>query len=142
MSALISCSSSARPATPLSTTIHQLAIYNVLWSSTRRESAHVCALSENICAKLTISQADDDDLDALSFTQPQASSSAPPAGSSIQPPSSGSGISGRIDQSNAPKSTTFGGVRMETRYTGEPTLDEPVSKTIVLYSLSAGLMGR
>lgn len=80
------------------------------------------------------SQADDDDLDTLSFTQPQAGSSAPPAGSSIQPPSAGSGISGRIGQSNAPKTTSFGGVRMETRYTGEPTLDEPVSKTIVRYS--------
>lgn len=75
---------------------------------------------------LIFSQADDDELDALSFTQPQAGPSAPPAGSSIQPP-----ISGRIGQSTAPKSTTFGGVRMETRYTGEPTLDEPVSKTIV-----------
>lgn len=79
-------------------------------------------------SKLTDRQADDDELDALSFTQPQAGPSVPPASS--QPP-----ISGRIGQNNAPKSTTFGGVRMETRYTGEPTLDEPVSKTIVRFSL-------
>jgi hypothetical protein len=81
-----------------------------------------------------ISQADDDELDALSFTQPQAGPSVPPPSSS-QPP-----ISGRIGQSNAPKSTTFGGVRMETRYTGEPTLDEPVSKTIVRDDGQRGLM--
>lgn len=87
------------------------------------------------------SQADDEDLDSLSFSHPQAgpsSSSAPPPGSSIQPP--GGGVSGRIGQSSssAPKSTTFGGVRMETRYTGEPTLDEPVSKTIVRSALCHG----
>jgi hypothetical protein len=29
---------------------------------------------------------------------------------------------------------------METRYTGEPTLDEPVSKTIVRYDGQRGLM--
>jgi hypothetical protein len=29
---------------------------------------------------------------------------------------------------------------METRYTGEPTLDEPVSKTIVRYDDQRGLM--
>jgi hypothetical protein len=51
-----------------------------------------------------ISQADDDELDALSFTQPQAGPSVPPSSSSQAP------ISGRIGQSNAPKSTTFGGV--------------------------------
>jgi hypothetical protein len=51
----------------------------------------------------------------------------------MQPPNTG--VSGRIGQTTAPKSSTFHGVKMETRYTGEPTLDEPVSKTIVSASL-------
>lgn len=96
----------------------------------------------------TSSQADDEDLDSLSFGAPAPSQSrlnVPP--SSIPLPHSGaaspapspspggpSGLSGRIGSDNAPKSsstTGWGGVRMETRYTGEPTLDEPVSRTIV-----------
>jgi hypothetical protein len=85
---------------------------------------YVCPHAD-IDKELIYSQADDDELDALSFSHPQASSSTAP------PPVQGQSVSGRIGQSNAPKSTTIGGVRMETRYTGEPTLDEPVSKTIV-----------
>ncbi|WVQ74947.1 hypothetical protein IAR50_004555 [Cryptococcus sp. DSM 104548] len=89
-------------------------------------------------------QADDDDLDALSFSHPNPSGSAPQVGSSSapQPPpplQSGphpSGVSGKIGQSGSggkpgETSTGWGGVRTETRYTGESTLDEPVSETIM-----------
>jgi hypothetical protein len=67
------------------------------------------------------SQADDDDLDALSF--------APEAGPS-QPPKPAPAVSGRIGAPSG-SSTTWGGVRVERRYTGQSTLDEPVSATIV-----------
>ncbi|KAK1927134.1 putative vesicle-mediated transport-related protein [Papiliotrema laurentii] len=87
-----------------------------------------------------IIQADDDDLDALSFSQPQASSSSTrpeAAGPSSAGPSTSSsgnaGVSGRIG-SGGPSSETrtgWGGVRVETRYTGVSTLDEPVSETIM-----------
>ncbi|GFZ49548.1 Protein YIP4 [Saitozyma sp. JCM 24511] len=104
-------------------------------------------------------QADDEDLDSLSFGAPAPSQprlNVPP--SSIPLPHSGaaspapspspggpSGLSGRIGSNNAPKSsstTGWGGVRMETRYTGEPTLDEPVSRTIMrdLNSIYAKLL--
>lgn len=84
------------------------------------------------------SQADDDDLDDLSFGGP-ATASQP-----LKPPkpttgtAGGSGrtspnpLSGRIG--STPSGGTrenWGGVRTETRFTGESTLDEPISKTIV-----------
>lgn len=86
------------------------------------------------------SQADDEDLDSLSFTHPQAS------GSTTQPPplagpssAVNGGVSGKIGSDGLTKPSTsrtgWGGVKMETRYTGASTLDEPVSATIV--SLSA-----
>lgn len=83
------------------------------------------------------SQPDDEELDSLSFSLP---SSSRPSGQPLRSPaangSSSSGIpglSGRIGSTNQPKSTknTTWGVKTETRYTGESTLDEPVSKTIV-----------
>ncbi|KAL7422733.1 hypothetical protein Q5752_002025 [Cryptotrichosporon argae] len=90
-----------------------------------------------------IIQADDDDLDSLSFSHPGASSSAPPPARSHA--AGPSGVSGRIGQDARPASSTttgWGGVKMETRYTGESTLDEPVSKTIMrdLTSIYAKLL--
>ncbi|ODN78730.1 hypothetical protein L202_04296 [Cryptococcus amylolentus CBS 6039] len=88
------------------------------------------------------SQADDDDLDALSFSHPNPSGpSQTGASSTPQPPPlrsspHPSGVSGKIGQSGTggragQTSTGWGGVRTETRFTGESTLDEPVSETIM-----------
>ena len=91
--------------------------------------------------QLTGSQADDDDLDALSFA-PQPVSPAKPASSpSASAPGASSSapqVSGRIGSAPRTSNTTWGGVRLETRYTGESTLDEPVSATIVSYSRRRG----
>lgn len=95
---------------------------------------------------LTLSQPDEDDLEALSFSHPNPSPTPSGPSSSQQQnhpsysagPSNPSGVSGKIGQdgpSSKPRAATstigWGGVRVETRYTGESTLDEPVSKTIV-----------
>jgi hypothetical protein len=40
-------------------------------------------------------------------------------------------VSGRIGSAPRTTETSWGGVRLETRYTGESTLDEPVSTTIM-----------
>ncbi|KAK6910498.1 hypothetical protein I203_104530 [Kwoniella mangroviensis CBS 8507] len=92
-------------------------------------------------------QADDDDLDTLSFSHPNPTANAAGSSSSqAQPqagPSNPSGVSGRIGQSSQPRRETgWGGVKMETRYTGESTLDEPVTKTIMrdLNSIYAKLL--
>lgn len=79
-------------------------------------------------------QADDDDLDALSFAPnvPLPRTPEPYGNNATAGPS---GVSGRIGSSGSGQrnSTTreYGGVKVETRYTGESTLDEPVSATIV-----------
>ncbi|WVR07596.1 hypothetical protein IAU60_004638 [Kwoniella sp. DSM 27419] len=92
-----------------------------------------------------IIQADDDDLDALSFGQPAAGGSTSPL-PTHQPtagPSNPSGVSGRMGQSAQPRQERgWGGVKTETRYTGESTLDEPVSATIMrdLNSIYAKLL--
>lgn len=79
--------------------------------------------------KLTDSQPDDDDLDALSFAPQPVESAAQNAGQSSS--NAPSGVSGRIGSAPRTTNETWGGVRLETRYTGESTLDEPVSATIV-----------
>ncbi|KAK4688803.1 protein YIPF6, partial [Tremellales sp. Uapishka_1] len=83
-------------------------------------------------------QADDEDLDTLSFSHPAAGGSSQPAPRSQNP------LSGRIGSTNTKPTTStgWGGVKMETRYTGEDTLDEPVSKTIMrdLNSIYAKLL--
>lgn len=109
-------------------------------SSTSTSSIHAPA---NV---LTLSQPDEDDLEALSFSRPNPSPTPSGPSSSQQQnqrsyaagPSNPSGVSGKIGQdgpSSKPRAATstigWGGVRVETRYTGESTLDEPVSKTIV-----------
>lgn len=72
-------------------------------------------------------QADDDDLDDLSYGKP-----IPSNPSAQQAPSAGSGLSGRIGSTpGGTRTERWGGMKMETRYTGEDTLDEPVSKTIM-----------
>ncbi|KIR51667.1 terbinafine resistance locus protein [Cryptococcus gattii Ru294] len=91
-------------------------------------------------------QPDEDDLEALSFSHPNPSPTPSGPSSSQQQhqpsyaagPSNPSGVSGKIGQdgpSSKPRAATstigWGGVRVETRYTGESTLDEPVSKTIM-----------
>ncbi|BEI82405.1 hypothetical protein CcaverHIS002_0302730 [Cutaneotrichosporon cavernicola] len=80
-----------------------------------------------------IIQADDEDLDALSF--------APEAGPS-QPLKPAPVVSGRIGSTPSGSSTTWGGVRIERRYAGQSTLDEPVSATIMrdLRSIYAKLL--
>jgi hypothetical protein len=115
-------------------------------------------LSTRYYGKLTSSQADDDDLDALSFgaqfplprtPEPAPASygeldfgygdnaaAGPSSGGLGAAAPAGSGVSGKIGtgpsgSGGGTKSTGWGGVRMETRYTGESTLDEPVSATIV-----------
>lgn len=95
---------------------------------------------------LALSQPDEDDLEALSFSHPNPSPTPSGPSSSQQQhqpsyaagPSNPSGVSGKIGQdgpNSKPRAATstigWGGVRVETRYTGESTLDEPVSKTIV-----------
>ncbi|KAK8854797.1 hypothetical protein IAR55_003536 [Kwoniella newhampshirensis] len=92
-------------------------------------------------------QADDDDLDTLSFSHPGASSSTPiPPSQPAAGPSNPVGVSGRIGQTSqhpqAKTGTGWGGVKVETRYTGESTLDEPVTKTIMrdLNSIHAKLL--
>ncbi|WWC71577.1 uncharacterized protein I206_105535 [Kwoniella pini CBS 10737] len=93
-----------------------------------------------------IIQADDEDLDALSFSHPNPASSSSqnyPSQPSQAGPSNPSGVSGKIGQNAQPKTERgFGGVKMETRYTGESTLDEPVTKTIMrdLNSIYAKLL--
>ncbi|CAK9783510.1 vesicle-mediated transport-related protein [Cutaneotrichosporon oleaginosum] len=71
-----------------------------------------------------IIQADDDDLDALSFA-PEAGPSHP------SQPKPAPAVSGRIGSAPSGSSTTWGGVRVERRFTGNSTLDEPVSATIM-----------
>ncbi|CAD6575543.1 MAG: hypothetical protein TREMPRED_001450 [Tremellales sp. Tagirdzhanova-0007] len=93
-------------------------------------------------SQLTI-QADDDDLDSLSFSK--QTSSVPPRPAPASSSSNPSGVSGRIGSNAQPASTSrtgWGGVKVETRYTGEPTLDEPVTKTIMrdLNSIYAKLL--
>ncbi|ORY35520.1 Yip1 domain-domain-containing protein [Naematelia encephala] len=81
-------------------------------------------------------QADDEDLDSLSFAGPATlpQNSGPPTNA----------LSGRIGSGNTPATsrTGWGGVKVETRYTGDSTLDEPVSKTIMrdLNSIYAKLL--
>lgn len=77
------------------------------------------------------SQADDDDLDDLSFGGPPQTHKPSTSASNAQ--GSQPGLSGRIgqDPNTRTRNEAWGGIRMETRYTGESTLDEPVSKTIV-----------
>ncbi|WVF72807.1 hypothetical protein IAT40_007625 [Kwoniella sp. CBS 6097] len=95
-----------------------------------------------------IIQADDDDLEALSFSHPSASGSStsplpPHSASASAGPSNPSGVSGRIGQSDQPRTERgWGGVKTETRYTGESTLDEPVTATIMrdLNSIYAKLL--
>ncbi|ORX38497.1 Yip1 domain-domain-containing protein [Kockovaella imperatae] len=101
-----------------------------------------------------IIQADDDDLEALSFSHPSAaqassSSAGVAAAGPSTAPGSGSqlngGLSGKIGSGPTPGSTSrtgWGGVTIETRYTGESTLDEPVSATIMrdLRSIYAKLL--
>ncbi|WWC90720.1 uncharacterized protein L201_005657 [Kwoniella dendrophila CBS 6074] len=98
-------------------------------------------------------QADDEDLDTLSFSHPNPAGSSSTSqqqsyqntsSSSQAGPSNPSGVSGRIGQ-NAQQSRTergWGGVKTETRYTGESTLDEPVTATIMrdLNSIYAKLL--
>ncbi|KAI5454563.1 hypothetical protein NCC49_003458 [Naganishia albida] len=81
-------------------------------------------------------QADDDDLDDLSFGGPSQSHKPSPSASNAQ--GSQPGLSGRIgqDPNTRTRNEAWGGIRMETRYTGESTLDEPVSKTIMRDLLS------
>lgn len=101
---------------------------------------HIPAITHNLHPN---SQADEDDLDDLSFGGP-ASASAPlkPQSSSSSKPQNQNPLSGRIGSGSGSGSGSgggrgggtrenWGGVRMETRYTGESTLDEPVSTTIV-----------
>jgi hypothetical protein len=78
------------------------------------------------------SQADDDDLDDLSFGGP-SEFAKPAASSSNTTSASQQGLSGRIgqDPNKRTRDEAWNGIRMQTRYTGESTLDEPVSKTIV-----------
>jgi hypothetical protein len=90
------------------------------------------------------SQADDDDLDDLSFGGP-ASASRPldpqshsSSGTGQAPPTNVLG--GRIGSTaSGGRREDWGGLRTETRFTGESTLDEPVSVTIVS---SYGRVGR
>ncbi|CED84092.1 Uncharacterized conserved protein [Phaffia rhodozyma] len=101
--------------------------------------------------------ADDDDDDVLSFVKPTpglaaatSSSSVPATSSSSSGPSYAnpsapqvpSGVSGRIGSNPAPSRSNIAGVRVETRYTGMNTLDEPVSETILrdLKSIYAKLL--
>ncbi|WVO13445.1 hypothetical protein L204_101061 [Cryptococcus depauperatus] len=86
-------------------------------------------------------QADDDDLEALSFSQPGVNASTPsprpePSSSATQNTTDTSKpiLAGKIGQSEPSKPTSsrgWGGIKVETRYTGEPTLDEPVSTTVM-----------
>jgi hypothetical protein len=87
------------------------------------------------------SQADDDDLDDLSFggpatanqpLNPSSSSSTNQAGGSGSQSQSSNALGGRIGSTpSGGRREDWGGVRTETRFTGESTLDEPVSVTIV-----------
>jgi hypothetical protein len=87
------------------------------------------------------SQADDDDLDDLSFggpatanqpLNPSSSSSSNQAGGSGSQSQSANALGGRIGSTpSGGRREDWGGVRTETRFTGESTLDEPVSVTIV-----------
>ncbi|KAL1696867.1 hypothetical protein GGG16DRAFT_42034 [Schizophyllum commune] len=95
---------------------------------------------------------DDDDYDEENmpgFTNPALASPVADKGKTrahepeqLAPPSSSgtSGLSGNIGSSSntAPQATrsTVGGVRVETRYTGQDTLDEPVGTTIARDALS------
>ncbi|KAL1405231.1 hypothetical protein Q8F55_008856 [Vanrija albida] len=83
-----------------------------------------------------IIQADDDDLDDLSFAPKPVTEDAPlpgPSSAAARAPGLGqSGVSGRIGSTPASERVTgWGGVRIEKRFTGESTLDEPVSATIM-----------
>ncbi|GHJ85597.1 hypothetical protein NliqN6_1999 [Naganishia liquefaciens] len=82
-------------------------------------------------------QADDDDLDDLSFGGP-SEFAKPAASSSNTTSASQQGLSGRIgqDPNKRTRDEAWNGIRMQTRYTGESTLDEPVSKTIMRDLLS------
>ncbi len=101
-----------------------------------------CSIRAHEVDTLLNSQADDEDLQSLSFSHPSSSRPSAPTPSRSPLPNNGQGssssssnpgLSGRIGSTNQPKSTksTTWGVKTETRYTGESTLDEPVSKTIV-----------
>jgi len=108
---------------------------------------------------------DDDDIDESAipgYSQPALEETTTPLLSTgkgkarapdvLAPPSSASGsgaaapLSGRIgNPSSAPKTSTrqtIGGVRVETRYTGADTLDEPVTTTIArdLFSIYTKLI--
>lgn len=80
---------------------------------------------------------DDDDLDDLSFGGPeQPQKPTLPAGTSSQ---GSQGLSGRIGQDNSTRTRNeaWNGIRTETRFTGESTLDEPVSTTIASITFQA-----
>ena len=102
-------------------------MYVVSW----RECASHRKLTTHTC-----SQADDDDLDDLSFGGPTSAADSRPLNSGSQ---SNSGnvpvpnpLGGRIGSTaSGGRREDWGGVRTETRFTGESTLDEPVSVTIV-----------
>ena len=126
--------------------------HGVSISGCRRQQDHVSCLTSSVAlrSRLSSSQADDDDLDALSFgaqsiplpRTPDPPSGAGSSGYGYNAPSGPSnagqgstgGVSGNIGSGAGPQGTKtrgWGGVKMETRYTGESTLDEPVSTTIV-----------
>ncbi|EIW83943.1 Yip1-domain-containing protein [Coniophora puteana RWD-64-598 SS2] len=97
-------------------------------------------------------EADDDDLDdndIPGFTQPSLGGTSPAidkgkarAPEQLGQPSSGNGaapqLSGNIGSNSQPQSNrqTVGGIRVETRYNGVDTLDEPVMTTIARDLLS------
>ncbi|KAH0833041.1 hypothetical protein J3R83DRAFT_12032 [Lanmaoa asiatica] len=98
-----------------------------------------------------VSDLDDDDLDEQDipgFTAPglhspvidKGKSRAPdPAAQTSSASVPAQGISGDIGSSNAPHKParqTVGGIRVETRYTGVDTLDEPITTTITRDLLS------
>ncbi|KAN0092970.1 hypothetical protein V8E55_003754 [Tylopilus felleus] len=100
---------------------------------------------------------DDDDLneqDIPGFTAPGLPSPATdkgkartldPVGQTSRAGAPSQGVSGNIGSSNAPQKParqTVGGIRVETRYTGVDTLDEPVTTTIArdLFSIYSKLV--
>ncbi len=100
--------------------------------------SNLCHSSFNVLSLTFDRQPDDDDLETLSFgqplQQPLPSSSTSPSKplSSPNPALSGKiGTNPNQGQSGQSRTENVYGIKTQTRFTGESTLDEPVSATIV-----------